>query len=56
MVDPVTGGPHTAHTTNPGPVHLVDRYVQGALIDDGALRDLWRPRFSTIWEFRFPRR
>jgi 2,3-bisphosphoglycerate-independent phosphoglycerate mutase len=23
MVDPVTGGPHTAHTTNPVPVMLV---------------------------------
>jgi 2,3-bisphosphoglycerate-independent phosphoglycerate mutase len=23
MVDPVTGGPHTAHTTNPVPVILV---------------------------------
>jgi 2,3-bisphosphoglycerate-independent phosphoglycerate mutase len=23
MVDPVTGGPHTAHTTNPVPVALV---------------------------------
>ncbi len=40
MVDPVTGGPHTAHTTNPVPCILVDPAYHGALIDDGALRDL----------------
>jgi 2,3-bisphosphoglycerate-independent phosphoglycerate mutase len=40
MVDPVTGGPHTAHTTNPVPCILVDSSYRGALIDDGSLRDL----------------
>jgi 2,3-bisphosphoglycerate-independent phosphoglycerate mutase len=40
MVDPVTGGPHTAHTTNPVPCILVDRDYHGELIGDGSLRDL----------------
>lgn len=40
MVDPITGGPHTAHTTNPVPCILVDDAYQGELINDGALRDL----------------
>ena len=41
MIDPVTGGPHTAHTTNPVPCVLLsedsDRYT---LRGDGSLRDL----------------
>ncbi|HET6349713.1 MAG TPA: 2,3-bisphosphoglycerate-independent phosphoglycerate mutase [Candidatus Krumholzibacteria bacterium] len=40
MIDPATGGPHTAHTTNPVPCILVDRDYRGKLIDDGSLRDL----------------
>ncbi len=40
MVDPVTGGPHTAHTTNPVPCILVDPSYHGALIADGSLRDI----------------
>jgi 2,3-bisphosphoglycerate-independent phosphoglycerate mutase len=40
MVDPATGGPHTAHTTNPVPCILVDNAHRGPLIDDGSLRDL----------------
>jgi 2,3-bisphosphoglycerate-independent phosphoglycerate mutase len=39
MVDPVTGGPHTAHTTNPVPVILVGG-PPGALLRDGRLADL----------------
>jgi 2,3-bisphosphoglycerate-independent phosphoglycerate mutase len=38
MRDPVTGGPHTAHTTNPVPVMLAG--VQGATLHDGRLADL----------------
>ena len=34
MVDPVTGGPHTAHTTNPVPV-IVYRGPQGATLRTG---------------------
>jgi 2,3-bisphosphoglycerate-independent phosphoglycerate mutase len=41
MVDPVTGGPHTAHTTNPVPFF----YIAGdgshyRLRPDGSLRDI----------------
>jgi 2,3-bisphosphoglycerate-independent phosphoglycerate mutase len=40
MVDPETGGPHTAHTTNPVPCILVDDRYDGELIADGSLRDI----------------
>ena len=39
MVDPVTGGPHTAHTTNPVPVILVGG-PEGATLRKGRLADL----------------
>ena len=39
MVDPVTGGPHTAHTTNPVPVILVGGPA-GAHLRNGRLSDL----------------
>jgi 2,3-bisphosphoglycerate-independent phosphoglycerate mutase len=39
MTDPVTGGPHTAHTTNPVPVILVGG-PQGARLRHGRLADL----------------
>jgi 2,3-bisphosphoglycerate-independent phosphoglycerate mutase len=39
MVDPATGGPHTAHTTNPVPVILVGG-PEGARLRDGRLADL----------------
>ncbi len=38
MRDPVTGQPHTAHTTNKVPVILLG--VPGATIHDGRLADL----------------
>jgi 2,3-bisphosphoglycerate-independent phosphoglycerate mutase len=41
MVDPVTGGPHTAHTTNPVPcIFVSEEAKQYALRPDGSLRDL----------------
>jgi len=41
MIDPKTGGPHTAHTTNPVPFHLVDDRFRGvSLRSDGALEDV----------------
>ena len=40
MVDPVTGGPHTAHTTNPVPVILVGGAPGAKLRDGGRLADL----------------
>ncbi|HSF64606.1 MAG TPA: 2,3-bisphosphoglycerate-independent phosphoglycerate mutase, partial [Paracoccaceae bacterium] len=39
MTDPVTGGPHTAHTTNPVPVVLVGG-PPGARLRNGRLADL----------------
>lgn len=39
MIDPVTGVPHTAHTTNPVPVMLVGG-PDGAVLRDGRLSDL----------------
>lgn len=39
MIDPVTGGPHTAHTLNPVPVILVGGPA-GASLRDGRLADL----------------
>ena len=39
MVDPDTGGPHTAHTTNPVPVALVGG-PDGAQLNNGRLADL----------------
>jgi 2,3-bisphosphoglycerate-independent phosphoglycerate mutase len=39
MVDPVTGGPHTSHTTNPVPVILVGGPA-GARLRNGRLADL----------------
>lgn len=39
MRDPVTGGPHTSHTTNPVPVFLAGGPV-GAHLHDGVLADL----------------
>jgi 2,3-bisphosphoglycerate-independent phosphoglycerate mutase len=40
MIDPATGGPQTAHTTNPVPCILVDKNYRGPLIQDGSLRDV----------------
>jgi 2,3-bisphosphoglycerate-independent phosphoglycerate mutase len=41
MVDPVTGGPHTAHTTNPVPVILVSEDAdEYQLRPEGSLRDI----------------
>jgi len=43
MIDPETGGPHTAHTTNPVPFVLVDAgggTRESALRDGGALCDV----------------
>jgi 2,3-bisphosphoglycerate-independent phosphoglycerate mutase len=40
MKDPVTGGPHTAHTTNAVPVLLVNPPVAGTRIHEGKLADV----------------
>jgi 2,3-bisphosphoglycerate-independent phosphoglycerate mutase len=41
MIDPVSGGPHTAHTVNPVPFHLIDEGSRGLkLREGGALEDV----------------
>jgi 2,3-bisphosphoglycerate-independent phosphoglycerate mutase len=40
MIDPVTGGPHTYHTTNPVPLILVSENDQLGLKPGGSLRDI----------------
>lgn len=41
MIDPRSGGPHTAHTTNPVPFHLIDEESKGVkLREGGALEDV----------------
>ena len=41
MIDPHSGGPHTAHTTNPVPFHLIDDASKGMkLREGGALEDV----------------
>ncbi len=40
MIDPATGGPHTAHTTNPVPIVIVDPDGDRSLRSGGALRDV----------------
>ena len=40
MVDPVSGEPHTAHTTNPVPVFWIANNSIGRQLRDGSLSDL----------------
>jgi 2,3-bisphosphoglycerate-independent phosphoglycerate mutase len=40
MIDPITGGPHTYHTTNPVPLILVTENEKLQLKSGGALRDI----------------
>ncbi len=40
LIDPTTGGPHTAHTTNPVPFLLVSDQKNITLREGGSLRDL----------------
>lgn len=41
MIDLLTGSPHTAHTTNPVPLHLIDEDLIGVkLREGGALEDV----------------
>jgi 2,3-bisphosphoglycerate-independent phosphoglycerate mutase len=41
MVDPVTGGPHTAHTTNPVPlIYVAEEANRYRLRNNGSLRDI----------------
>jgi 2,3-bisphosphoglycerate-independent phosphoglycerate mutase len=48
LIDPITGGPHTAHTTNPVPFILVSDEKNMTLRDGGSLRDLSPTLLSMI--------
>jgi 2,3-bisphosphoglycerate-independent phosphoglycerate mutase len=53
MRDPLTGGPHTAHTTNPVPVLLMGA-APGATLQDGRLADI-APTLLELMELPQPR-
>jgi 2,3-bisphosphoglycerate-independent phosphoglycerate mutase len=40
LLDPQTGGPHTAHTTNPVPLIWVRQDTRGCSVEDGGLSDI----------------
>ncbi len=52
MIDPVTGGPHTAHTTNPVPVALFGA-PEGTTLRDGRLADI-APTLLTLMGLPIP--
>ena len=52
MIDPVTGGPHTYHTTNPVPLILVSDDDQLRLQPAGSLRDIAPTMLSALGQPR----
>ena len=40
MIDPITGGPHTSHTTNPVPFTIIDPEGDRSIRSGGALCDV----------------
>jgi 2,3-bisphosphoglycerate-independent phosphoglycerate mutase len=48
MIDPVTGGPHTYHTTNPVPLVLVSNDSGVRLKGNGALQDIAPTMLSVL--------
>jgi len=55
MVDPVTGGPHTAHTTNPVPmIYVSEDASHFRLRTDGSLRDI-SPTLLNLLELGLPK-
>ncbi|MDR3773629.1 MAG: 2,3-bisphosphoglycerate-independent phosphoglycerate mutase [Terracidiphilus sp.] len=55
MVDPVTGGPHTAHTTNPVPmIYVAEDAPHYRLRPDGSLRDI-SPTLLNILQLGLPK-
>lgn len=53
MIDPETGGPHTAHTTNPVPVAIVGVNDSVSLRNDGRLADL-APTLLELMDLEMP--
>ena len=55
MVDPVTGGPHTAHTTNPVPmIYVAEEAPHYRLRPDGSLRDI-SPTLLNLMKLGLPK-
>jgi len=54
MTDPVTGQPHTAHTTNPVPIWWVTRETRGLRLRDGGLADV-APTVLELLELPVPK-
>lgn len=55
MVDPVTGGPHTAHTTNPVPmIYVSETANRYTLRPDGSLRDI-SPTLINLLDLHLPK-
>jgi len=52
MIDPVTGGPHTYHTTNPVPLILVSDDDKLRLKPGGSLRDIAPTMLSALGQPR----
>ena len=53
MIDPATGGPHTAHTTNPVPFIVVAERRKEILVEAMAVRcAIFRPRYWVCWASR----
>jgi 2,3-bisphosphoglycerate-independent phosphoglycerate mutase len=53
MIDPVTGGPHTYHTTNPVPFILLSEDGRTELAPGGSLRDI-SPTLLGVLEVKEP--
>jgi 2,3-bisphosphoglycerate-independent phosphoglycerate mutase len=55
LIDPVSGGPHTAHTTNPVPFVLVtDQGRKIGVREGGSLRDI-SPTVLGLMELELPK-
>jgi 2,3-bisphosphoglycerate-independent phosphoglycerate mutase len=54
MVDLKTGQPHTAHTTNPVPFHLLDEASRGAKLREGAALEDVAPTMLALLEIDQP--
>jgi 2,3-bisphosphoglycerate-independent phosphoglycerate mutase len=55
LIDPINGGPHTAHTTNPVPFILVtDQGKKFTLRENGSLRDI-SPTMLSLMDLELPR-
>jgi 2,3-bisphosphoglycerate-independent phosphoglycerate mutase len=53
MIDPVSGEPHTAHTTNPVPIYWISRDTQGRGLRNGGLADI-APTVLTLMGLPIP--